>query len=82
MQVPSLLLLCFPSAEDTYRSLGPRLQGARLGCHMPGASFLILPGAERLANPRAQLGLWPAPNGGFSIADARAIKVGGHRKSS
>ena len=79
MQVPSLLLLYFPSGWDTYHSLGPRLQGARLGCHMPGGSFLIFPGPERLANSRAQLGLWPTPNGGFSIADARAIKVGGHR---
>jgi hypothetical protein len=28
-----------------------------------------------MANPRAQIGLWPTPRGGFSVADAHAIKV-------
>lgn len=37
--------------------------------------FLIFPGLKRVVKPRAQLSLWPTPKGGFSIADAHAIKV-------
>ena len=32
----------------------------------------------RIANPRAQVGLLPSPEGGFYVADAEAIKVSGY----
>ena len=32
-----------------------------------------------MANLRVQFGIWPAPRGSFSIADAHAIKVDGHQ---
>ena len=32
-----------------------------------------------MTNPRAQIGLWPTPIGGFSVADPHAIKVRGYR---
>jgi len=31
-----------------------------------------------MVNPRAQIGLWPTPEGGLLVADPRAIKVSGH----
>ena len=36
-------------------------------------------GPECTINPCIQISLWPSPRGDLSVADARAIKVSGHR---
>jgi hypothetical protein len=39
-------------------------------------------GLDYIAEPSAQLGLWPTPRGGLLVADAHAIKVCGIYHSS
>jgi hypothetical protein len=37
--------------------------------------MFLIPHAQDKTDPRAQFGLWPTPQGGFSVADAHAAKV-------
>ena len=40
---------------------------------------LSLPQVQSVYPTHAQIGLWPTPQGAFTIADAHAIKVRGYR---
>jgi len=71
----------FPTAGNTHTDFGHRIQEAWLGWNNRCTSIPSFAYLERMADPHAQLSVWPTPKGAFSIADAHAIKVGGHQTS-
>ena len=78
--VPPFFSVCWPQemlmlvSGIDYKFYGwDAMSGVRL--------FRVFPCPEHMANLHFQLSMWPTPKGGFSIADAHAIKVRGPQTS-